>query len=101
MFISLNLFDLEINPKYSHDYFKKLLLEGLNVILDPDNLIFFNLNDSNNNQKVILNIEKIESCPLPIDEYLNRRKNCSIEEQVSNFKTIISSKINLHFIYYH
>ena len=100
MFIALNLFDKndQINSKYNHDYYKRIILERLNVVLDLDNLIFFNLNDLKNNEKVILNIEKIEFCPLPVDDYLNQRKNCAIEEQVSIFKPIISS-IDLMFYF--
>ena len=99
MFIALNLFDKndQINSKYNHDYYKRIILERLNVVLDLDNLIFFNLNDLKNNEKVILNIEKIEFCPLPVDDYLNQRKNCAIEEQVSIFKPIISS---IDFMFY-
>ena len=99
MFIALNLFDKndQINSKYNHDYYKRIILERLNVVLDLDNLVFFNLNDLKNNEKVILNIEKIEFCPLQVDDYLNQRKNCAIEEQVSIFKPIISS---IDFMFY-
>jgi hypothetical protein len=92
MFISSNLFEPnQIISKYNHDYYKRLLLERLNVLLDLDDLIFFYLNDLNNNEKVILYIEHIEFCELTIDDYLDRRKNCSIEEQVFFFKPMISS----------
>lgn len=90
IFVGLNLFDYQISQKYSQNYYKRLLLERL-ITIPIDNLIFFELYDSKNNEKIILNIEKTEFCPTPFHEYLNQRKNCTIEEQVSFFNPIISS----------